>query len=79
MKEQCVEVFLSSETWKNITITILLTGIEGIFNGSTNYILTKVFEEKKSYEVALQQRKRWDLPNRIRVWTSKGLIQNLNW
>ncbi len=25
----------------------LLTGIEGIFNGSTNYILTKVFEEKK--------------------------------
>ena len=33
----------------------LLTGIEGIFNGSTNYILTKVFEEKKSYEEALQQ------------------------
>lgn len=33
----------------------LLTGIEGIFNGSTNYILTKVFEEKKSYADALQQ------------------------
>jgi homoserine dehydrogenase len=33
----------------------LLTGIEGIFNGSTNYILTKVFEEKKSYSDALQQ------------------------
>jgi homoserine dehydrogenase len=33
----------------------LLTGIEGIFNGSTNYILTKVFEEKKTYEEALQQ------------------------
>lgn len=33
----------------------LLTGIEGIFNGSTNYILTKVFEEKKSYIVALKQ------------------------
>lgn len=33
----------------------LLTGIEGIFNGSTNYILTKVFEEKKSYSEALQQ------------------------
>jgi homoserine dehydrogenase len=33
----------------------LLTGIEGIFNGSTNYILTKVFEEKKSYTEALQQ------------------------
>jgi homoserine dehydrogenase len=32
----------------------LLTGIEGIFNGSTNYILTKVFEEKKSYSEALQ-------------------------
>ena len=31
----------------------LLTGIEGIFNGSTNYILTKVFEEKTSYEEAL--------------------------
>lgn len=33
----------------------LLTGIEGIFNGSTNYILTKVFEEKKSYHEALQR------------------------
>lgn len=33
----------------------LLTGIEGIFNGSTNYILTKVFEEKKSYSEALKQ------------------------
>lgn len=33
----------------------LLTGIEGIFNGSTNYILTKVFEEKKSYADALKQ------------------------
>lgn len=32
----------------------LLTGIEGIFNGSTNYILTKVFEEKKSYLEALK-------------------------
>ena len=33
----------------------LLTGIEGIFNGSTNYILTKVFEENKSYIEALKQ------------------------
>ena len=33
----------------------LLTGIEGIFNGSTNYILTKVIEEKKNYADALQQ------------------------
>ncbi|MBL0742423.1 homoserine dehydrogenase [Chryseolinea lacunae] len=33
----------------------LLTGIEGIFNGSTNYILTKVFEERKSYADALQK------------------------
>lgn len=33
----------------------LLTGIEGIFNGSTNYILTKVFEENKSYADALKQ------------------------
>lgn len=33
----------------------LLSGIEGIFNGSTNYILTKVFEENKSYAEALQR------------------------
>lgn len=33
----------------------LLNSIEGIFNGSTNYILTKVFEEKKSYADALAQ------------------------
>lgn len=32
----------------------LLTGIEGIFNGSTNYILTKVVDEKMSYEEALK-------------------------
>jgi homoserine dehydrogenase len=33
----------------------LLKSIEGIFNGSTNYILTKVFEERKNYESALRQ------------------------
>lgn len=33
----------------------LLTGIEGIFNGSTNYILTKVFEENKNYTEALKE------------------------
>lgn len=33
----------------------LLNNIEGIFNGSTNYILTKVFEEKKSYADALKK------------------------
>ena len=33
----------------------LLQGISGIVNGSTNYILTKVFEEKKSFEDALLQ------------------------
>lgn len=33
----------------------LLTGIEGIFNGSTNYILTKVIEEEKTYTEALKQ------------------------
>lgn len=32
----------------------LITSIEGIFNGSTNYILTKVFDEKKSYSEALK-------------------------
>lgn len=31
----------------------LIISIEGIFNGSTNYILTKVFEEGKSYSEAL--------------------------
>jgi len=33
----------------------LITNIEGIFNGSTNYILTKVFEERKNYADALKQ------------------------
>lgn len=33
----------------------LLSSIEGIFNGSTNYILTKVFEDKKSYADALKK------------------------
>lgn len=33
----------------------LITSIEGIFNGSTNYILTKVFEENKNYSEALKQ------------------------
>ncbi len=33
----------------------LISSVEGIFNGSTNYILTKVFEERKSYDDALKQ------------------------
>ena len=33
----------------------LIKSVEGIFNGSTNYILTKVFEERKSYDEALGQ------------------------
>ncbi len=33
----------------------LLNSIEGIFNGSTNFILTKVFEERKNYQDALKQ------------------------
>lgn len=33
----------------------LLQGLSGIVNGSTNYILTKVFEEKRNYEEALLQ------------------------
>jgi homoserine dehydrogenase len=33
----------------------LIQSIEGIFNGSTNYILTKVFEENKNYSDALKQ------------------------
>ncbi len=33
----------------------LIQSIEGIFNGSTNYILTRVFEERKDYHSALRQ------------------------
>lgn len=33
----------------------LLHGVEGIINGSTNFILTKIFEEKLSYSEALSQ------------------------
>ena len=33
----------------------LLSAVEGIFNGSTNYILTKVFSEQKSFEEALAE------------------------
>lgn len=33
----------------------LIKSIEGIFNGSTNYILTKVFDENKNYDEALKQ------------------------
>lgn len=33
----------------------LLSSVEGIFNGTTNYILTKTVEENKTYEEALKQ------------------------
>lgn len=33
----------------------LIQRVEGIFNGSTNYILTRVFDENKSYAEALTQ------------------------
>lgn len=33
----------------------LLSAVEGIFNGSTNYILTKVFSEHKSFDEALEK------------------------
>ncbi len=33
----------------------LLHGVEGIINGSTNYILSKIFNEKLSYQEALSQ------------------------
>jgi len=33
----------------------LLHSLEGIFNGSTNYILTKIFDEGKSFELALKE------------------------
>lgn len=33
----------------------LLKGVEGIFNGTTNYILTKIFDENKGFEQALKE------------------------
>ncbi len=33
----------------------LLNSVEGIFNGSTNYILTKIFEENINFDVALKE------------------------
>ncbi len=33
----------------------LLHGVEGIINGSTNFILTQIFEEKLTYQAALEQ------------------------
>jgi homoserine dehydrogenase len=36
----------------------LIKSVEGILNGSTNYILTKIFEEKKSYADALKDAQR---------------------
>jgi homoserine dehydrogenase len=33
----------------------LLSAVEGIFNGSTNYILTKIFEERMSFGAALAE------------------------
>ncbi|MBE8714239.1 homoserine dehydrogenase [Sphingobacterium hungaricum] len=33
----------------------LLHSVSGIFNGSSNYILSKIFNEKQSYEVALKK------------------------
>ncbi len=33
----------------------LLTSVEGIFNGSTNYILTQIFNKNKSFEEALTE------------------------
>ena len=33
----------------------LLTSVEGILNGSTNYILTKIFEQNMSFDLALKQ------------------------
>jgi homoserine dehydrogenase len=33
----------------------LITEVSGIFNGSTNYILTRIFEDRQTYEAALAQ------------------------
>lgn len=33
----------------------LLKGVEGIFNGTSNYILSKIFDENISFEVALKE------------------------
>lgn len=33
----------------------LLTSVSGVFNGSTNYILTKIFQENRDYDIALKR------------------------
>ncbi len=33
----------------------LLTSVSGVFNGSTNYILTKIFKENRDYDIALKR------------------------
>src|SRR5271170_5146341 len=50
MKVLCVAVFPSFVTWRNTMITIC-----GIFNGSSNYILSKGFIENLDYASALKQ------------------------
>ena len=37
----------------------LLLSVEGIFNGSTNYILSKIFNEDKTYDKALDEAQRF--------------------
>ena len=53
MKQQPVPPFRLSGTWKNIMITISCIPLRAIVNGSTNFILTKMFEENLDFKQAL--------------------------
>ena len=53
MKPLPVLLSLLSETWKNIMIMIFYIPLRAIVNGSTNFILTKMFEEKLDFKQAL--------------------------
>jgi homoserine dehydrogenase len=57
----------------------LLSAVEGIFNGSTNYILTKIFEERMSFGAALAEAQdRWDTLKQIRHLMSQGSMPSTN-
>lgn len=37
----------------------LLTSIQGILNGSSNFILSRIFNHGESYNIALKKRRTW--------------------
>jgi len=43
----------------------------GILNGTTNYILTRMAEERLPYELVLKRRRNWGSPKLTRLMTSR--------